>query len=232
VVSEYDTGTGLVNTTHNIFNQGNSTIYFPSVKYQYYNMTTGIRIQNTGTANAAITAEFRNGDGTVRCSLTSSTSIPAGGGWGVPTSTNCPGANLLGTIIATSSQPIVGMANEASQSGQVTKKAYSSFENGKRTLIAPIVYGDQANWRSGIQVQNTYSLPAHLSLCYYEPSGSTYSNCTLYSINAYGQGIYFPPAGFTGSLRIASDRLLVATINIVNKAAYGDTHSMYNFSSR
>jgi hypothetical protein len=139
VVREYNTSGGLSVTTHNIFSSGASPIYFPSIKYQRYNMTTGLRIQNVGSISANIEVYFYNQSGDIVCS------VPA---FGVPSmsartvSPSCAGSNFIGSAVASSTngQPLVGQANEANDSGESRKKSYSSFQGGSHVAYGPLVY--------------------------------------------------------------------------------------------
>jgi hypothetical protein len=124
VVREYNTADGLVVTTHNLFSSGATSIYFPLVKYAYYNMSTGLRIQNVGSQVSDIGVEFHNQSGVYLCTKTAY-AVPPYAANTFTLDSGCPGSGFVGTAISIAGQPLVGMANEVSISGQNRKKAYS-----------------------------------------------------------------------------------------------------------
>lgn len=223
VVREYNTADGLVVSTHNIYKTSTArTIYFPVMKYRYYEMTTGLTVQNISSGYASyIQMYYFNYDGTpMGCSTTA---------YNVPPYAHvvfydgpCLGDNFLGTAIATSNQSIVGVAHEASISGtQDRKKTYSA-----------ILYGDQSNWKSGIAAMNTAAdYYANVTVSYYNTDGTLHSTVGVDPIPPRGIKSISPPSGFTGSAVISSNHIAVV-VNIVNKATSGDTHAMYNASIR
>jgi hypothetical protein len=161
-------------TTHNLFHTGNYWLYFPIVKYHRYNMTTGVRLQNVDADAGAqpLYATYYDTNGWNVCQIQSPNNVPPFAGWTVARVGNCPPDNFVGYVIGWSNAKVDGMANEASDSGQVRKKAYSSFIEGGRKAIAPLVYGDQANWYSGVSVLNTTDQWASITVNYYDLFGN------------------------------------------------------------
>jgi murein DD-endopeptidase MepM/ murein hydrolase activator NlpD len=235
VVSEYNSTTGLEMVDYNLLHIGSSQVYFPVAKYQRGYMTTGIRLQNLDGSARQLWAEYVNLDGSTACTFLSPPSVPPLAGWTVNPS-GCIPPNFLGSVVAGSSGGnLIGMANEASDSGQVRKKAYSSFLEGTRKAIAPLVYGNITDWFSGVQVLNTtYSYAQNVVVCYYNPDGTSFGDCTVLNppIPPRGMRAFFPPDNFIGSMVIESDQDIAVTVNIANRATTGDTHSYYNLSSR
>jgi hypothetical protein len=236
VVREYNVSDGLDATTHNVFNDGATSIYFPIVKYARNNMSTGLRIQNVGSGAANITVYYyAPGGGAPVCSLSS----PNVARWAARTfyDSSCPGGNFLGSAVASASQPLVGMANEVSIAGPQREKGYSSFLGGGRTVYGPLVYHlfsqGGHTWDTGIAVQNVSISSASVNLTYYHSNGSWAGSQTGQNINGLGTGVFFAPVtGFKGSVVISANRDVVAGINVVNDASSGDTEAIYNASNR
>lgn len=233
VVQEYRDADGKVVTTHNLFSAGATSIYFPIVKYKRYNMSTGLRIQNVGSAGATITVRFYRKDGAYQCSRSQYASSLAAKTFFDST---CPGDNFSGSAVATASQPLVGMANEASLDGRY-KKSYSSFQDGSHTAYGPLVYRtyyqDGYTWDAGIAVQNLSTQRANVNLYYYHTNGNSAGSQTNQWIAPRGMGVFFAPqSGFKGSVLITADRDIAVGINVVNNAPSGDTHAIYNASNR
>jgi hypothetical protein len=101
VALEYNQADGLVRAAYNLFNVGASTVYFPVVKYNYYSMKTGLRIQNLGSNSTGISVKFYNQSGNYICSLPTQTVFSMSGVTFDLTAT-CPGAGFLGTAEAIS----------------------------------------------------------------------------------------------------------------------------------
>jgi hypothetical protein len=72
---------------------------------------------------------------------------------------------------------------------------------------------------------------AWIDVAYYNSDGSLNSTAA-YSIPPKGLINLFPPNNFVGSATIESDRPIAVAVNVVNKATSGDTHGMYNASTR
>jgi hypothetical protein len=70
VVREYDDADGLAVTTHNMFSAGATTIDFPIVKYEWYNMSTGLQIQNVGASGTTVEVDYYRENGSWVCSRT------------------------------------------------------------------------------------------------------------------------------------------------------------------
>jgi hypothetical protein len=236
VAREYNESNGLTVTTHNLFADGAATIYFPVVKYQRYNMTTGLRVQNVSNSTTSITVKFYNNYGTYQSNCDLSYNLYPYSAVTLGVNGACLGSNFVGTAIVTASsgRHVVGMANESSTSGQDLKKAYSSFQAGSLKSIGALVYGDQTNWNSsGVAVMNITNYPANnVTLCYYNTGGNQVGSCVTQSIPSHGMSSFSPPAGLTGSVSVSSDREIAVVVNIVSKATSGDTHAIYNANAR
>ena len=95
IVQEFSDSTLLTTTTHNMFSAGANTVYFPVVKNQYGNMTTGLRLQNAGSAATVMTVSYYNQPGVAQCTL-SSPSVPARAAY---TFSPCTAAGFVGSVV-------------------------------------------------------------------------------------------------------------------------------------
>jgi hypothetical protein len=234
VVREYNDADGRAVTTHNLFNAGATWIYFPLVKYERYDMSTGLRIQNVGTAGATVTVNYYQKDGTWKCVRPQYTPRYAARTF---YDSSCPGSDFAGNAVASASQPLVGMANEVSITGPQRKKGYSSFQGGSQTAYGSLVYHDfyqnGHTWDTGIAVQNLSTQNASVDLYYYHSNGSPAGSQLNQTINGRGSGVFSPPQSwFKGSVLITATRDIAAVVNVINYASSGDTHAMYNASNR
>jgi len=99
--------------TYNAFLEGEetTTVFFPQVTAEYYGYSSGIQIQNVGTAPADLTVTY---SGKTPFTVTG---IAPGASWSqfapdAPGMTPGPGNDdYNGSVIVTSTQPIVGIAN-------------------------------------------------------------------------------------------------------------------------
>jgi hypothetical protein len=234
VVREYNDADGRAVTTHNLFNAGATAIYFPIVKYERYDMSTGLRIQNVGTAGATVTVNYYQKDGTWKCVRSQYTPPYAARTF---YDSSCPGSDFAGNAVASASQSLVGMANEVSITEPQRKKAYSSFQGGTQTAYGPLVYHDfyqnGHTWDTGIAVQNLSTQNASVNLHFYHGNGASAGSLWNQTINSRGSGVFSPPqSDFKGSVLITANRDIAAIVNVINYASSGDTHAMYNASNR
>lgn len=234
VVQEYRDTDGLALATDNLASVGNSSIYFPVVKHHYASTTTGLQVQNVGTAGTTVTATYYQPGGSQQCAR--SAVVPSNASTLFYDFDNtCPGSNFLGSVVATASQPLVGRANEASDDGRL-KKAYTAFGVGSHTAYGPLVYGAWVSgptWDSPIVVQNlSASTATNVTLTYYNSGGSV---ATLQSgvLNPRGSSVFLVPlTNFSGSVKITADQDIVAVINVKSSDTSGDNHATYNANNR
>jgi hypothetical protein len=154
-------------------------------------------------------------------------------------SPSCAGSNFIGSAVASSTngQPLVGQANEANDSGESRKKSYSSFQGGSHLAYGPLVYHNYTlggyNWDGGIVVQNLAPDQATVDLYYYDTDGNLAASQLDQSIASQANQVFFCPQNeFVGSVTILADQDIAAVVYITNSAATGDTHAVYNASSR
>ena len=238
VVREYNTTTLKEVATYNIFSSGADVIYYPLVKYNRYNYTTGLGILNVGSASTNITVAFYEKGVGYTCSLPTYNNV---GQYAmvIPQFTStCPGTGtdgngFVGSVVVSSSdsQPLVGMASESNVTGESQKKSYSAFLAGSKTAYAPLVYGNQGNWDGGITIMSIGST-AHVTVCYYDDFGYEQGSCSTGTISNNMIQLFYAPDYFTGSAVITSDQNIAVVVNFRNKTSSGDTHAFYNAPAR
>jgi hypothetical protein len=124
-------------STYNAIPAGEETtaVYFSQVTSKYYGYSGGIQVQNVGTEPANITATFSApgfADKTVTATLQPNTSTS----WYAPDATGYQDFN--GSVVVTSNQPIVGIANNSHRSDTDTREpqnwgdSYSQYNGVNR----------------------------------------------------------------------------------------------------
>lgn len=106
--------------TYNAFLDGEqtNTVFFSQVTSRFYGYSGGVQVQNVGTAAANVTATFSApgmADVTVTAVVQPNTSIS----WYAPDATGYTDFN--GSVVVTSDQPIVGIANNSHRSDTDTR---------------------------------------------------------------------------------------------------------------
>jgi len=93
--------------------QQTTTILFPQVTSKFYGYCGGVQIQNVGTADAHVTATFSK-PGTTDV-VVGPVTVPQNSpkDWFAPTVLGDAGLNWNGSVVVTSDQPIVGIANNS-----------------------------------------------------------------------------------------------------------------------
>jgi len=163
--------------------EADTTLYVPLYKQDYNTAYSGIQVQNAGTVTATIYATYTvayGGSGTYYYNLT------AGPGQSV-TFFNVPGwpKNTYGSVILSSSQPLVAIVNETKYStGQ--SGVYAAFARSQVTncAVAPLWKtrwsGTTSGQQSAIVVQNVGSVAATVNITFTMTAGNV--------------GTYTPPA--------------------------------------
>lgn len=199
-------------------------------------MSTGIHIQNVGSNSTTITITYYRADGGQQCTRSATNIARYAAALFYDTDGSCPGANFLGSAVATASQPLVGRANEASADGRL-KKGYSAFQIGTGKAYAPLVYGTYRTstyvWDSPIIVQNfNSSSSANVTVNYYNTNGS-FATSQSATLNPRGSIVFTVPlSNFRGSASITANQNIAAIVHVKNDSLSGDTHAMYNASNR
>lgn len=189
-------------------NDSGTTIVMPAVKSLWKGRTTGIQIQNVGTAEATVdfTLAYQNGSASAANGKVVQFTIPAGA-----SATYFPGNHtasdtllgpfgggsadeFVGAATITSNQPIVAICNENDfLAPTVTKQTvYAGFAsaNASNKILFPLVKEWYKDNTTGLQIMNVGSADVTITADY------VFKNNT-FTVNADGQGnpITIAPGG-------------------------------------
>jgi hypothetical protein len=124
--------------------------------------TTGIQIQNLGTAAATATTTFYNQDGSI--AGTKNDSIPAGG-----SVTNFPlagvSAGFNGSAVVSSDQPVAAIANLLGSNGTYAG-ATTGVATGSTSVGLPLVMRGNSGFNTWFNVQNAGTTAAAVTVSY------------------------------------------------------------------
>jgi len=207
----------LMCMSYTAVNHGSAALYYPD-----FTDTTNpegwrswLVLQNPGASQASINLEIRSRAGDLLYS--GSQSIPA---WGVSAirPRNLVGADVAGSVVVTSNQPIVGTCQITRNSNQMCM-SYNALDHGALELYYPD-FTDTTNpdsWRSWLVLQNPTASAASIDLEIRSPSGTIlYSGSQ--SIPAQGVSAIRPRnlvgADCSGSAVVTSDKLIAGTCQI------------------
>jgi hypothetical protein len=198
------------------------TTLAPFVLRNYQGWSTGLQVQNAGTAptTAVVTYTRLNGSGT----WTESAPIAPGAAavFYQPANQQLPD-NFLGVANVASSDgaPLLVLANVMNPQSTAAMNYLASAPGGT-TLALPYVTRMSDGWNTGILVYNPNSVPATARITYYDPAGNqvareddTIPAGTTRSY--YQQRLAGLPDGFAGSALVqsASGQPLVAVASEV-----------------
>lgn len=148
--SQFESYNGLVST-------GATKLYLPKLTVNYYDYQSGFSVQNVGTANATMTANYTFGTSTY---TKTSPSIPPGATWQVylaaTTQSGLPtGLTGAGSATITSDQPVVGLVTEV-QPNVGFSVVSGAIPDGSGTTVVVFPKFDRRyyDFNSGIQIQN------------------------------------------------------------------------------
>jgi len=244
VLEQADAGTPI-SSNSNAFSAGANTNYVPVVKKNWAGGTTGLVVQNLGSANTtvALTAYGTDGDATTyNCgSLNVAPSAAGVFYFGNITCQPALPASFLGSAKLTTnpSQPIATVVQESTASSVLAANAPMY---GAPAAYALGLYGNYSQdgqaWDSGISVQNTGNANATVTLTYYDASGNVMSTWTqTVTINPNRAQIFsrwrgnLPNPNFSGSVVITSTQPVVATVNTTFTGG-GDAAASYTAPNR
>jgi hypothetical protein len=188
---------------------GSATSLAPFVLRNYQGWSTGLQVQNTGSAptTATVTYTRLNGSGT----WTESAPIPPGAAavFYQPANQQLPD-NFLGTAYVSSNDgaPLLVLANVMNPQSTAAMNYLASAPSGP-TVVLPYVTRQSDGWNTGILVYNPNSVPAGARVTYYDTAGNPVSHDED-TIPAGGTRSFYQqqqtslPAGFAGSALVQS----------------------------
>ena len=148
--------------------QTGTTLFAPVIKYNYYNRTSLILVQNT-TPNAAIgTIQFYNAiGGSMPISLT------ANGSAALTPPTYCNSNYGFCSAKITSDQPLAVVILEQNHGAVLNRTTHNALSAGALRNFAPVVKKNWGGQSSSLTVQNVGTLPTSISVTCYPSGGGT-----------------------------------------------------------
>lgn len=258
---------------YNGFTGGSSTVAVPLLVANNFGALTGLQIQNSGdaTTNVTVTYSPNSVSGSGACGTppadtfalaagASRTLIQAGGSAEEGFNDFFATCRYVGGAIITNSadQPVVAIVNQVSSTNRQAS-AYEGFPSAvaTSTVEAPLVFANNFNLLSGVQVQNAGSAAANVTITYGPntvtdtPSGAlapcstptartrsiapgasfTFIQSGLGS-EADGFDPQFASCRYVGSATItASGGQIVAIVNQVNSAAPATEDTLFTYNA-
>ena len=185
---------------------------------------TNVVVMNTGSATAAVVAEYINPSGAVEA--TKSANVNAKGSYEFRAADSGLGDNWAGSMILSGDQDLTAVGYTVYSGGSATDgltgSAYSGFPEGATTIYLPSLFQRPTAQYSRITVQNMDTGTADIQIFYYNRFGQAYAGNPVtdsipegaqktYDLSQKGVGkvpdlgITNPPGdGWIGSARIVS----------------------------
>lgn len=146
---------------------GSQTVGLPLIQKGNAGYETWFAVQNAGSAPANVTINFT--PGLAGSAATRTATIPPGASATFDTSQIAElGTRFVGSATITSNQPVVSMVNQTGLGQFRNVLMYEGFSaaDGATDLRLPLIQNANAGFFTGINVQNTGSQPAQVTLTY------------------------------------------------------------------
>ena len=223
--------------TYDGFASGGQTLYIPMLfNNAYGSYNSAFYIQNVGGTAATITIKYYETNGTLNCTKNDTINALASKGYWVPSATCDTGslpAGWVGSVVVTSTQPIVGVGRPHIGT-QVT--TYNGFTAGGLSSYVPMLFKGAfgGTYDSAFYIQNTSAnLTATISIKYYSSTGTL--DCTKADTidPLTSKGYWVPsatcdsgslPAGWVGGVVVTSNQPIVG----VGRPHIGTQVTTYN----
>lgn len=166
----FGTPGGLAAAQYQGMNAGDTTIFFPLAKNDYFNKTTTFYIQNAGSSDATADATFTLGGSTYN--YTTPMISPGQMVVVTPDDAGAPSGDTdgLGSLVVTSAQPLAGSVLEhfTSENPATLVQATRAFSSGDAdtTAYAPIIKDNWFDRFTGLQIQNADSGDVDVTVTY------------------------------------------------------------------
>lgn len=219
------------------FSAGSGTVSLPLIMKENGGFSTWFNIQNTGSSATTVDVSF---DGE---SCDDSVSIEAGeAATFVQENNGCLPSGYVGaaTLTAGSGGSIVATVLET---GTQTLFAYNGFTGGSTGLVMPLVQANNADYHTGIQIQNAGTSATDVTVSYTPATAGTACTETqsipagssqTFALNAFS--FNFAPTSsdcdhgstFVGSATVTGNSASEPLVGITNQTTFGDKGSAYN----
>jgi hypothetical protein len=148
---------------------GATRLYAPLVAHTYRGLSTGLQVQNVGSAPTVATATYISSSGET---WSQSASIPpmASATLYTPSAPGLPSDFVGSAVIESDGQPLAAVVNAIRNDG--IAMSYVALPGGSPVATAPLLYRNRGGWVSGLQVQNLSSAPANVVATYQPTTGT------------------------------------------------------------
>jgi hypothetical protein len=188
----------------------------PAASAQSITWTSGFQVQNLSSSTASIVVSYYNQDGTKNISDVSDTISGMGSKTYFPISAN-PGFN--GSVVVSSDQPVVAIANTLGNSPQYAAST-ESFSEGSNSVKLPLIMKNNSGFYTWFNVQNAGSSDASVTVQFVPGSSGTGYTTSAQTIKPGAAATYNqrlePDANlgttFVGSAVVNSSQPVVATV--------------------
>ena len=145
-------------------------MYAPFLRKNYYNRNSYIAIQNTSTETATIAVNYTDHNGVALPSARQTAQVP-------PYTTkifyqndnaSLPAA-FHGSAVITGTAPLAVIVNDANSGTSLSEsgfESYNGFAAGATKVYLPKLTVNYYNYQSGVQIQNTGTAPATMTITY------------------------------------------------------------------
>jgi hypothetical protein len=217
--------------TYNSFSSGSLTSYLPMLFRGAFGGTydSAFYVQNVGAATASITIKYYDSAGALTCTVTDTVAKLASKSYWLPST--CVPAGWVGSVIVTSTQPIVTVGRPHIGS-QIT--TYNGLSAGSASSYVPMLFKGAygGSYNAAFYIQNVNSTTtANITIKYYDLAGNL--TCTVNDTvtKLASKGYWLPglstaclPDGWVGGAVITSSQPIVA----VGRMHIGSQITTYN----
>ncbi len=201
---------------YNGFIGGAKNLYLPNITRKYWGWTTPFVIQNISTSNASLIAEFYPRGSTSSVLTLTNASLVPNSSWSINPSNYTSLSNFQGSVVVSSSQDVVAIVNEHSQTDSM---AYSGVAGGSSQVYLPNITKKYFGWSTPFIIQNTAASVATVTVSYYRSDGSLEKSIPNKTIAVGGSLFVNPdrdtsiPSSFKGSVVVTSSANVAAIAN-------------------
>jgi hypothetical protein len=186
----------------------------PAASAQSITWTSGFQVQNLSSSTASIVVSYYNQDGTKNISDVADTIPAMSSKTYYPINAN-PGFN--GSVVVSSDQPVVAIANTLGNSPQYAAST-ESFSEGSNSVKLPLIMRANSGYYTWFNVQNAGSSDASVTVQYVPGSAGSPYTAPAVSIKPGAAATFNQRdlaslgAKFIGSAVVTSNQPIVATV--------------------
>jgi len=224
LIGQNTAGTVFYNGSYSGASTGATTVYLPSIVYEYYNWNSLISIQNAGSGPTDITVDYTCvGGGTGQHTKTG---LAAGASVHFDLETNPPAGLPSGcngsAVITSSSEPVIVVDNQTADGGFT--QSFNGFNSGATTVYVPALYHDYYTWNSSLNIVKIGAGSTTVTVTYSDGGTSTCNltdttpSCLLYMPTEH------PGTGKFAATVTSTSLPVVAIANAANPAGQAQTY--------